>query len=64
MGAIRVALDLQRCMLLHWTALGASRWLGLERAHPADRWDALRRAVYSRARPQTPTQAEPPAANP
>ena len=46
------ALDLQRWLLLHWTAdAGGAAWFWLEqRRAPAD-WSALRRAVYSRARP-------------
>ena len=63
-GCVRVALDLQRSLLLHWSAPGASRWLWLVRASHAERWDDLRRAVYSRARPQALQQAEPPAAKP
>jgi toxin CptA len=57
-----VGLDLQRWLLLRWTAGGSSHWLWLSRASRAERWDDLRRAVYSRARPQEPQQARPPAA--
>ena len=74
LGAVEVCLDLQQCLLLHFRSQSASRWLWLERSHCAGRWDDLRRAVYSRARPQTPPGAEaggsgtmtttPPAASP
>jgi len=57
-----VGLDLQAWLLLRWTAGGTSHWLWLDRASRTDRWDDLRRAVYSRARPQAPQQARPPAA--
>ena len=57
-----VGLDLQNWLLLRWSADGSSHWLWLDRASRADRWDDLRRAVYSRARPQMPQQARPPAA--
>ena len=57
-----VGLDLQAWLLVQWTADGASQWLWLARASRADRWDDLRRAVYSRARPQASQQAPLPAA--
>ena len=63
-GSVTVALDLQRMMLLRWSAPGAARWLWLSRARGAQRWDDLRRAVYSRARPQAPRSAKHPAATP
>ena len=63
-GCIRVALDLQRVLLLHWSAPGVSRWLWLVRTSHAERWEDLRRAVYSRASPQALQQAQPPAAKP
>jgi toxin CptA len=63
-GAVEVRLDLQRCLLLHFRGPPASRWLWLERSHCAERWDDLRRAVYSRARPQTPPEAEAGVAKP
>lgn len=63
-GAVEVRLDLQRCLLLRFRSHPASRWLWLERSHCAERWDDLRRAVYSRARPQTPPDAETGAAEP
>jgi toxin CptA len=61
---VEVALDLQRVLLLHWKAGGGSHWIWLERAARAERWDDLRRAVYSRARPKALQQAQRPAAKP
>ena len=64
-GSPTRALDLQRWLLVHWTAdAGGTAWLWLEqRSAPAD-WDALRRAVYSRARPEAPGAPQPPMAKP
>ena len=56
-GAVEVSLDMQRWLLLRWRSGDVSRWFWLERAARAERWDDLRRAVYSRARPQTPPEA-------
>lgn len=56
-GTVEVRLDLQNWLLLHFGLPGASRWLWLERSRCPERWDDLRRAVYSRARPQTPPDA-------
>ena len=64
LGAVEVCLDLQQCLLLHFRSQPASRWLWLERSHCVGRWDDLRRAVYSRARPQTPPSAEAEVAEP
>jgi toxin CptA len=50
-GVLEVSLDLQRSMLVRSAGKGASRWFWLERASRAERWDDLRRAVYSRAAP-------------
>ncbi|HSI55518.1 MAG TPA: hypothetical protein VK981_16200 [Ramlibacter sp.] len=61
-GELDVALDLQRCLLLHWRSGAAARWFWVERSHSVQRWGDLRRAVYSRARAQVLRQAEPPAA--
>jgi toxin CptA len=48
-GTPEAVLDLQRVMLLRWSAAPRTRWFWLERSsHPA-LWDDLRRAVYSRA---------------
>jgi toxin CptA len=54
-GQAGAALDLQARMLLHWAPeAGRGRWLWLEqRSAPSD-WEALRRAVYSRARTGAP----------
>jgi hypothetical protein len=62
-GSLRVSVDLQRVLLVHWRGGGASQWLWLERASAPERWADLRRAVYSRARPDTLPLA-PPAAKP
>jgi hypothetical protein len=61
-GRVQVSLDLQRCVLLRWSAGSASHWLWLERRQRAERWDDLRRAVYSRARMEAPREDEPSAA--
>jgi hypothetical protein len=61
-GGVTVSLDLQWCMLLHWRGSGGAHWIWLERSHAPERWDALRRAVYSRARSRAlpkPGAAEP-----
>ncbi len=54
-GVVTVALDLQGRMLLCWCgepapSAGLRQWLWLERGRQPERWDDLRRAVYSRAR--------------
>ena len=56
-AALEVALDLQRHMLVRRCGAKASRWLWLERSRDVHRWDDLRRAVYSRARPDALRQA-------
>jgi hypothetical protein len=71
-GRPEIALDLQSRLLVRWQAeSGAARWLWLERKSDAAHWDALRRAVYSRASApsnlprkgkQRPPAGEPPAA--
>jgi toxin CptA len=63
-GGLKVGLDLQHWLLLRWTGTDTSRWLWLERARHAERWEDLRRAVYSRARPQALRQEQSPAAKP
>ena len=63
-GEPEVSLDLQRWLLLRWSSGHLKRWLWLERAASAERWDDLRRAVYSRARPPAPRQDQQPAASP
>jgi toxin CptA len=61
-GRLEVGLDLQRVLLVRWRGPDAARWLWLERASCAERWDDLRRAVYSRARPEALPRNQPPAA--
>ena len=63
-GQLRVSVDLQHAILVHWHDGGGRRWIWLERRHAGERWDDVRRAVYSRARPQALPAAEPPAAKP
>jgi toxin CptA len=63
-GVLEVSLDLQRSMLVRWAGKGASRWFWLERASRADRWDDLRRAVYSRAAPGAPRGTKRPTTKP
>jgi toxin CptA len=62
-GRPAIALDLQARLLLQWrNEAGRVRWFWLARTSaPAD-WDALRRAVYSRASAPVPRAGEPPAA--
>lgn len=63
-GALAVALDLQGLILVRWSAPGSTHWLWLQPEGPRSRWDALRRAVYSRAAADAPSGAEPPSATP
>ncbi|WP_048441205.1 hypothetical protein [Caenimonas sp. SL110] len=56
-GAVAVALDLQQWILLQWRAEAGSQWLWVERRARPERWDDMRRAVYSRPRPQAPGAA-------
>ena len=63
-GSIEVSLDLQHWLLLRWTGGSPSRWLWLERARCCERWEELRRAVYSRARPQALRPEQSAAAKP
>jgi toxin CptA len=61
-GRIELALDLQSHLLLRWRGEdGAAPWFWLERKSDPSHWDALRRAVYSRATPVSPA-GQPPAA--
>jgi toxin CptA len=60
--APQVGLDLQHWMLLRWRYGRLSSWLWLERASRPGQWSDLRRAVYSRARPEAPPAVRPPAA--
>jgi hypothetical protein len=61
-GPPAAALDLQAWLLLRLH--GHPRWLWLERAAKPQRWDALRRAVYSPASTAAPQGAQPPVAHP
>jgi toxin CptA len=62
-GQPAIALDLQSRMLLRWSADGGgTRWFWLERKAKATDWEALRRAVYSRASTPVPPAGEPPPA--
>jgi toxin CptA len=63
-GALEVALDLQRLLLVRLHAPGVSHWVWLERRRCPHRWLDLRRAVYSRATPQALPPVRPPAATP
>jgi hypothetical protein len=63
-AAVEVGLDLQRALLLRWNCSDASQWIWLDRDTRAERWDDLRRAIYSRARPKALQQAPRPAAKP
>jgi toxin CptA len=63
-GVLEVSLDLQHWLLLRWTSGNDSHWFWLDRARCAERWDDLRRAVYSRAGPQALPGARLPAAKP
>ena len=61
-GRPDIALDLQSRLLLRWRGEGGVRWLWVERASDVSHWDALRRAVYSRASTPVPAAGQPPAA--
>ena len=62
-GRPELALDLQARMLLRWVpAQGRTRWLWVERDAAVSHWDALRRAVYSRANTTGASHGGPPAA--
>ena len=63
-GAIAVVLDLQQLLLVRWSAPAVTRWFWLQPQGPRSRWEALRRAVYSRAGADAPSGAEPPSATP
>jgi toxin CptA len=58
-----LSLDLQSRMLLRFRPHeGPVRWLWVERASDPSHWDALRRAVYSRASMPGAATGKPPAA--
>ena len=54
-GRVERMLDLQRWLLLRWSPeSGSGLWLWVEARRDPPHWDALRRAVYSRARAEPP----------
>lgn len=58
-GQVELSFDLQSRLLLHWRGeAGGARWLWAEQTSDVSHWDALRRAVYSRA--SAPIPAFPP----
>jgi toxin CptA len=57
-----VSLDLQHWLLLRWGPARGATWLWLERASRPEQWADLRRAVYSRATPESLPNARPSAA--
>lgn len=64
-GRIERGADLQGLLLLRWQPeTGRAAWLWLERRQAPGAWDALRRAVYSRARTEAPqgvqSESQPP----
>jgi hypothetical protein len=62
-GQPEVAVDLQSRLLVRWRPEGGRvRWLWMERASDASHWDAVRRAVYSRASTHVRAAGKPPAA--
>ena len=63
-GVPEVALDLQHLLLVRWQAPRSGGWIWLERRRCPPRWPDLRRAVYSRARPQALPPGGTPAATP
>lgn len=57
-GTLNPFLDVQHCLLVRFHGPpGSPRWLWLARASRAERWDDLRRAVYSRASGMAATPA-------
>ena len=66
-GQAELALDLQARMLLRWVpaqggARWRTRWIWVERDAAVSHWDALRRAVYSRANTTGASHGGPPVA--
>ncbi|MDB5857730.1 MAG: hypothetical protein JWQ76_1419 [Ramlibacter sp.] len=66
-GQPELALDLQARMLLRWVPAQGSprwrtRWLWVERDAAVSHWEALRRAVYSRANTTGASHGGPPVA--
>jgi toxin CptA len=69
-GHPEIAFDLQNRLVLRWQGEGArASWFWLERAADPMHWEALRRAVYSRASAPSPPfppggKGSPPAGQP
>ena len=63
-GSAAVVLDLQLLILLRWEGADGRAWLWLEGDDRNGRWKDLRRAVYSRARPEAPPHPRQPASRP
>jgi toxin CptA len=63
-GALEVVLDLQRLLLVRWRGPDRAGWLWLDKSARPERWEDVRRAVYSRARPPAPPGAQAPEAKP
>jgi hypothetical protein len=63
-GRVETCVDLQSFLLLRFTGQSERRWLWLERSLCRERWDDLRRAVYSRARSQSLPDGQAGAAQP
>jgi toxin CptA len=62
-GQAEIAMDLQSRLLVRWRPeSGRVLWLWLERGSDVSHWDALRRAVYSRASTHVRAAGKPPAA--
>jgi toxin CptA len=57
-GELALATDLGWAVLTRWTPVaGRDAWFWIERGSAPAHWDALRRAVYSRARKHAPQGA-------
>ncbi|MBG9387887.1 hypothetical protein [Caenimonas aquaedulcis] len=63
-GRVAAILDLQGVMLLHWRAPTGPEWLWVESRRRESAWRDLRRAVYSRARPEASPHPRPAAPTP
>lgn len=63
-GSLAVVLDLQRVVLVRWREAADRQWFWLESHGSRSGWDALRRAVYSRAVADAPPGSQPPSATP
>jgi toxin CptA len=68
-GHLEPGADLQWLLLARWRPeSGGAAWFWLERRQAPHAWDALRRAVYSRARTEAPpgvqSESQPPVSSP